>query len=494
MKLIIYACCGVLGAVQAFAQSATSRSMTLQEAILQTIDHNFDVQSSRFEPRIDQLSLTKSYATYEPSWYASGSARSSTTGGGYNSSIGVSTSANKSDSETYESGIKGTLPTGLQYDFSTDATKNKTSSSPNDQWSTSAGAYSLTQPLLKGFWWYSDSSIQIALNKKTIKYDELGVRQQLIDQVAATEQAYYSLISAFETIKVQEAALELAERLVAENKRKVEVGSMAPLDEKQAESQAASRRADLIASHGTLEKQQNGLKKLITDQYKNWRDISIIPADKLIVMPEKFDLQDSWRKGLTLRPDYLRVKVAIEKQAISVKQKRNQLLPQLNLTGQYSRSGIANTLGDSWDDIRTERLPTYQYGATISVPLGNRAARADYRSAKTLAEQQELTLRSTEQNILIGIDDAIKSANTAFQRIQATRAAREYAELALSAEQKKLDVGKSTSFEVLQLQNNLTSARLDEINAMADYNKSLSEISHQEGSILDRFNLTVRIY
>lgn len=483
MKSIIFACCGVFGAAQAFAQSTNTRSMTLQDVILQTIEHNFDIQSSRFAPRISQLSLTSDYAAYEPSWYASGSET-------YNETYNHAT---QSDSQSYQTGINGVLPTGLSYDLKTDATGNSMTGT-RDSWTTSAGAFNLSQPLLKGVWWFSDANIQIALAKKTLQSDELSVRNQMMNRVATTEQAYYDLILAYEKIKVQQTALELAESLLAQNKRKVEVGSLSPLDEKQAQSQAATSRASLIAAYKDLDTQQNTLKNLITDQYRTWHDLSISPSDKLLVMPEKFDVQESWRKGLTLRPDYLQAKIAVEKQGITVKQKRNQLLPQLNATGSYSRNGNRDTLGESWDDIKLEKTPGYTYGANITVPLGNRAARANYKSAKAQSEEAELSLRQTEQTILIDIDNAIKQANSDFQSIQATRAAREYSEQALSAEQKKLDVGKSTSFEVLTLQNTLTSARLDEINAIASYNKDLSKLSQEEGTILDRFNLKVSVY
>lgn len=521
MKSLILVCCGVLGVIGANAQTNNTRSLTLQDVIQQAVEYNFDVQVSRFQPQIDQLSIGADYGAYDPAVFFKGFENFSATDNGFNTAA----PANKGYTEHFEGGLSGALPSGLTYDISSSVdrldgsgpvrfrstnnvftTNNLGVVSTNTTFRTNIvtltsptryntfSGITLTQPLLRGFWWYSDAQIQIALDRKNLKIDELAFRDRLIQRITDTEKAYYELIFAYENIKVQQAAVELAERQVSENKRRVEVGAMAPLDEKQAESQAASSRADLIAAYGALETQQNVLKSLITDRYKDWHDTQIAPAQKLIAVPERFDLQESWRKGLTMRPDLLQSKVNLERLGITVKQRRNQLLPNAELFGNYGRSGVSSDFGAAWTDVRDERLPSYQVGGQIRIPLSNRAARYGYKAIKAQVAQAETQYRSTEQTILIGIDNAIKTANTDYQRIQSSRAAREYAELALVAEQKKLDVGKSTSFEVLQLQKNLTSARSTEIRAIADYNKDLSEISRQEGGTLERFNLNVKIY
>jgi outer membrane protein TolC len=127
------------------------------------------------------------------------------------------------------------------------------------------------------------------------------------------------------------------------------------------------------------------------------------------------------------------------------------------------------------------------------VPLTFRADRARHKEAKTLLEQSKLDLKIVHQNVLIGIDDAMKAARAAYERVQATRAAREFAQVALDAEQKKLDNGRSTSFVVLQLQRDLTDARAQEIDALSDYNTALSALYFREGTILKKNNVHVEI-
>jgi outer membrane protein len=124
--------------------------------------------------------------------------------------------------------------------------------------------------------------------------------------------------------------------------------------------------------------------------------------------------------------------------------------------------------------------------------LTQTSARNNYKSAKATREQISLTLKQLEQNVMIQIENAIAVANTAFQRVSATREARVYAEAALAAEQKKLESGKSTSFVVLQLTRDLTTARSAEIRALADYNIAVAQIALNEGSTLERRHVNIQ--
>jgi outer membrane protein TolC len=263
------------------------------------------------------------------------------------------------------------------------------------------------------------------------------------------------------------------------------------LDEKQAESQAAASRADLLSAQRNLEAQQNVLKNLITDSYTDWHDVRIEPSEPLIPQPHIFNVQESWAAGMTMRPDLLQSRADLERRDIILRYQRNQLFPQLDLVGSYGRNGLGRTLETSLDDIRTEKAPSFSYGAVFSIPLSNRTARNNYKATKAAKQQALLTLKRLEQNIMVQIDDSIKLAQSDFDRVDATRQARLYAQAALEAEQKKLENGKSTSFQVLQLQRDLTARASDEVRALADYNKALAQLAQSEGTTLERHKLAV---
>jgi outer membrane protein TolC len=223
----------------------------------------------------------------------------------------------------------------------------------------------------------------------------------------------------------------------------------------------------------------------------------LVPAENLVAVPADLDVQESWKRGLANRPDLKQAELAVERGEIDVRFAKNQLLPALDLQGSYGYSGLSAgvgpSYGDSADNLFSGANPRYSYGVVLRVPLGNLAARSRYKSSKAQREQTELELKKLEQQVLVQIDDAVKAANSSFQQIESTREARLFAEEALAAEQKKLANGKSTNFQVLQFQRDLTSARYQEIRALAAYNNALAQLAFLEGTTLERHKVDLEL-
>jgi outer membrane protein TolC len=501
-KFLLFSVFAVFCAVSAQAETNKVRTLTLDEAVRLALQHNLDVQIDQFGPQIARFGLSGAYGAYDPVFGVRAEKRFFSSPGGFNQAAQLNVPGRETETVSLEPELSGALPTGLRYNVSGDL-ENRTSGkqsfidtngvlrSENDdiEYKPSVGI-DLAQPLLKDFW-IDGARQQILLDKNAIKESEMLVRDRIMDVVTLVENAYYDLIFSIENVRVQEKGLELAERLLAENKRRVEVGALAPLDEKQAESQAAGSRADLLTARQNLQAQENVLKSLITDDYVEWHDVSIKPVEKLIAIPEKFDLLESWQRGMTQRPDLLQARLDIERRNILLRYQKNQLFPQLDLIGSYGRNGLDRHWENALEDIRDETNPTYSYGILFRIPLSNRGPKNLYRATKAEKEQALLVLKKLEQDIMIEIDDAVKLAQTSFERVDATKQARLYAEAALEAEQKKLENGKSTSFVVLQLQRDLTTARSQEIRALADYNQALAGLALNEGSVFERNHLTV---
>ncbi|HAB17833.1 MAG TPA: hypothetical protein DCE44_15435, partial [Verrucomicrobiales bacterium] len=305
---------------------------------------------------------------------------------------------------------------------------------------------------------------------------------------------YYNLAAARASVVVQEKAVELAERLLLENKKRVEVGAMAPLEEKQAESQVAMSRANLISEQQRFGTAQNTLRRLMTSDYGELADTTFEPGDKFVPQPYPFNRTESWSRGLTMRPDIIQSQLEMEKANVTVRYRRNQLFPQLDLTGTFTAVSSANDLANSLNQLGNTDFKSYGVGARFSFPLGNRSARSSFSSAKIERERLILRHKLLEQNVMVDIDNAILVAQSAYERIQATKQARIYSEAALDAEQKKLENGKSTTFEVLRLQRDLTTARSDEISALLDFFGALSVLFRDEGSTLERLGVRVTTY
>jgi outer membrane protein TolC len=496
----------LLCAVAAQAQTNKTQPLTLEEAIQMAVEHNLNLKIQRFVPALDQFALGAVYgAAYEPAFMAGGKdSFNANPGGVFN---GNPTPVQHVDDQHYQFGIGGAnggnalTPWGLQYsltttlDKSTYTTFNTTNGQPEPAYTldTSTAGVTLLQPLLKNFW-IDSARASILVAKKTIQYDEAGFYLAVMTNISAAEQAYYELNYAFENVRVQEDAVRLAEQLVAENRRKVQAGTLTDLDVAQSLSQLASSQAALLAAQQLVIQDENNLKALVTDKYRDVFDVQLMPSEKLLALPEMFDLEQSWQTAMDKRPDLLQAKVAVERLDVNRRFQKNQLLPELDLTGSYGRTGLAPTLGGSYADIPGNKYPDYSYGAVLTVPLGNRAARDNYKAAQASVEQAQAVYQAVEQSILIQIQNTIEKAKSDFAQTKATHDAWYYADQALQAEQKKLQVGTSTSFIVLQLQSNLTAARSAEIRAVANYNEDLSQLAQFEGTILEKHHLTVKIY
>lgn len=488
---ILTLCAACAAWAQTNLETQAIQAMSLDDCVKQALEHNFDVRIERMNPQISELNLRAAYGGYDPVFSISGEHDYTESGG----SISPGSPANKSTTDNISSSIGGALPSGATYSLFGNASENNNGRTNFFDSSGGQLGIRLTQPLLKNFW-IDGTRLSIRVSRISLKSSEQGLRLRFINTITAVEQAYYGLIAARENVKVQQSALELAERLLDENKKRVEVGSMAPLDQKQAESQLASSRADLISAQRALTAQENILKSLLTDDYRKLHDIDIVPTESLTAPLMVFNLQESWSKGIKLRPDLQQAKLDLERQGIQLKYDFNQLFPALNVFGSYGHGANSSDLvdfGDSFNQMGNGDRPFYTIGASVTVPLSNVGPRNNYKATKLTVQQAQLAVKQFEQNVLIQIDDAVKQAQSDYERVDATRAAREFAEAALDAEKKKLDSGKSTSFVVLQLQKDLTSARSAEISALSSYNKSLAALSQVEGSTLDRRGVNVQM-
>jgi len=480
------------------------RSLTLEETIRQALEHNLDIMIARYDTRLSgyrvrAFNLASAYGAYDPVFEVSAvqnfRSRESTA---FNPATGLSFPNTDNKEDLIGSSLSGVLPVGLSYQLNGDFNHRRGSQggASFDRYDTDLGI-SLRQPLLKDFW-IDGPRMRIQVARRDLKISEYNYRFLVMDLVRKVQQAYYELVAARDLVKAREKSLELARRLLSENKRKVEVGILAPLDEKQAEAEAAVAQSELLRAQNSAALAENALKNLISNDYASWHAAILEPAEKLLAVAESYNRGESWHNGLALRPDFNALKLELEKQGILVRFSHNQLFPALDLVGSYGRFGLDETrvgyngsFGGTFEDIRDDRNPRYSAGVILSFPLSFRSERNNYQTAKANREVARLRLENLHQNILVQIDDAIKQAQSNYQRVDATRQARLFAEAAVEAEQKKLDNGRSTSFIVLQLQRDLSNAQSNEIRALADYNQSLSQLFFTEGTILEKARVNV---
>jgi outer membrane protein TolC len=247
----------------------------------------------------------------------------------------------------------------------------------------------------------------------------------------------------------------------------------------------------LIGAREAYVARQNSLKRLLTDNFREWADVDLQPTEVLLALPAEVNRSESFQNALKNRPDLIEARLAIEKRAVMVRFQRNQLFPSLDLVGRYGGLGVDAESDRAVNQAFSLSNPDYFYGVVLSFPLDNATERGNYHASRAAKQIAELQLKKAEEEVLVQIADYVNRVQSRFSQVGSTHKARSFAEAALAAEQKKLQNGLSTSFFVLELQQTLTAARTAELQALADYNNTLAQLAFAEGSTLAKHHLTL---
>ena len=502
LKFLSWIACLSCGALTAVAQNNTAPktiSLSLDDTLRRALEQNFAIRLGSFTPQTARLNLEGIYGAYDPIFQASAGQNFTRRSGGFNALVGQAVPGGETWNRDFGADFNGVLPGGTRYTLS--GSMDRSNGKERDlignlvnttaEYQSSVGV-SVTQPLLKDFW-IDSTRYNTRAAKIEIKKADLALQYTIMGIVNQTALAYYDLIEARDQVKVREMALELKAQFLSETQKKVAAGTLASLDEKQAQSEAATARAALTRAHSNAEQAENRLKGLISDNFASIHDTVLEPSEKLLAMSQQINVVESWRTGLEQRPDFVQKKHSIEQEKIQLKYTKNQLYPALDVEASYGRAGLGGSAYDSFDTIGDNRFPRWGGGLVLTVPLSRKSERTAHKIQKIAVEQALLSLKEAEEDVIRSIDTEAKKVRSAFAAIESTREARVYAEAALDAEQKKLENGKSTNFQVLELQDQLTQARAAEISALTAYNKSLQDFYYVEGTTLQRNKVLVEL-
>ena len=463
------------------------KALPLRECVERALVNNIEIRAERINPDIGTWGITGAQGVYDPVLSGAINYQDSTVP----QDPGVPALTQQTLQPTL--GLAGKLPTGATYDFT--ASDDRTSGNVITNFSylyTGQTGVSVTQPLLKNF--------GLGINSATIriarKFKAIAVQNFIylvMTKISAVSTAYYELVFAIENHKATVEDLDEAKQLLAEDRERVKVGVLTPLDVTTAEAGVAERLQAVILAARTIKDNENILKRLICREVSEFRGMTLLPVDYPLVQMIQTDVAESTRTALTRRPDYLSSKEALEKQNILVQFNHNQLWPEIDLQGSYGLNGRGRTFDGYSDNLTTGNSPVWGIGVAVSFPLGNRQARSNYHVAQLDADQLLLNLKALEQDIIVQVDNAVGHVETGLKSYEAAHEATRLAQESLDAEKKKLLAGTSTTFLVLQAQTQLADARSAEIRARADYNEALVALDQAEGTILSKNNIVLKL-
>ena len=482
---------GVLN--QAPAQSGPVRPLSINDAIQLALEQNLGLRVQRLEPQIADESVVQVKTSWAPVLNSNVSNNSST------SPVGsfLSGAVGKLTNQTFSASVGASqqLPRfGGNYSVGWDTSRSKSNSafsSPNPALLANM-SFSFTQPLARNF---KIDSIrqQLQLANLTRETSDVSLRQAIFQTQRAVRYAYWNLAYGIASLAVQRQSLALAQESLKNNRARVEIGTMAPIDIIQAEAEVAAREQAVIVAESNVAQAEDNLRTLIFDpSTADFWNIRVELTDKPVYQAPQIDVSAAVRNALERRTDLIQAKNSLRMSDVNISYIRNQLLPDVNVQASYGLEGQGGTeiefgggfppvpigkgtvgYGNVLKQISKNQFPTWRVGVVFSYPLGTSTAEANLARARLQYTQSQLQLKNTELQITSQVRDVARQVNTNAKRVAATRAARELAARRLEAEQKKFAAGMSTSFFVFQAQRDLAQAQNDELSAVLDFTKSL---------------------
>jgi outer membrane protein TolC len=468
-----------------------SELLTLETAISAALANNFTIASARFEPQIARGNQITAAGAFDPTLNASAK-RSDYRIDPFNPLSGLRTPLYVEKTDTLSVSLAGKLPFGLQYSVVSETQNyrdNDAESRLFDSYTTFNGIR-LTQPLLRGFGFGSNlAGIRLARAQRGIARAQY--HQAVTDTITRTISAYNNLYYAQQAYQNAVRSRKLANDLLAENRRRVEVGSISPADVTIAAARVARIDDGVIQTERALLDTRNYFLTLLSSERRPATDQPLQIAPPLVLPTPTIDRAADLNRAYELRPDYRRTLETVRRAQASVSEARSTALPQVDLVGSYGYTGSGGSFDDAYRNSRRRDTPSWTAGAVVSVPLPLRDGRGRVLASKLTLEQARTDLARLEQQIAVEVANAAGQIDATARRVEATRRARQLADDSLVAEQKRLQVGQSDTFTVLQFQELLSAAEQSEYRAVADYNIALADYDSAIGTTLARHNVTL---
>lgn len=470
------------------------RPLSIDEAVKLALESNLGIQVERFNPELQDLNTAQVLSNYTPVFGA-----------------GVFTQSQDQPPSSFLSGADTTIQTdnfgfnanvvklftwGTEVTAAFDSGRNSTNNVFSSFNPTLSGNFDVivTQPLLRNFR-FDPIKQQLFQSRKNREIADINLRETVALTSRTVRNAYWDYVYAINALKVAQQTLDLAQESLRNTRSRVEIGTLAPIDIVQAESEVASREEAVILAEAQIGQSEDQLRALIFDPKEpGFFNIRLEPTDQAPFAVQEVDVTAAVENALRDRTDLIAARKRLEITGYNERYFKNQTLPGLDARFDYNSTGIAGTqlvrdpnsplfpppvigeevrsYGDLLSDIFGFNFPTWRLSLNVTYPIGNSNADASLARTRIEKTQAETSLRQLELNIATQVRDAGRQLVANAKRVEATRSARVLAERRLEAEEKKFAAGMSTSFEVFQAQRDLALARSNELRAVLDYNQS----------------------
>ncbi|MDH3628525.1 MAG: TolC family protein [Acidobacteriota bacterium] len=498
---LLWAVAALLAITSLHAQSGETEegvTLTLSQCLKTALENNLDLVSSRKDPEIAEQSVVGQQSFFDPNLSISASLQET------EQQPTDPTQPSSRETTSMNASLAQELPFGADYS-ATFFTNQDDAPGFNffNPFYTSGLDLRFNVPLLRGLG-KTATTERLVLSRKDQQMSEQELLRQAMQTIETVEGAYWDVAAARRAKTVAQQSLRRANDLLELNRKKVEVGTLAPIEITQAEAGVASEVEQSIIAETNLGNAEDELRRLMavpTDDAM-W-DKPLLASDRPNTTKVDVDVEAVLATALSRRPEMINARVSLDKDLLSEKSARNATKSDLTFNARVTPTGdsleipggmappVNGDLGDSIGEIPDFNNYTWSAGFTYNIPIRNRSARSAYRTSTLNREKSELAVSNQEQTIRVEVRRAVREVTSGIRRFEASTANVELQRKKLEAEEKKFENGMSTSFEVLTFQNDLADAELSQIRAAVDYQKALAALERVQGTMLEARGLSL---
>ena len=505
--LVIGVCLSLVGWRGAAAQSQQREmEISLREATAFALQGNLNIQIAGLEPRIREAQVAAEEGIFDIQLHASATASNSrllSTSPFFQEFINDSVAQDNTQEQAIRFGLSRLNRWGGTYGVElSEAHVDSTRRVPvppdgpppplRNAFNSAELQVKITQPLLKNFGSVvTNNRIVIAQNNFSMSQEDL--RLQITDVTAEVQRAYWDLVFRRQDLEVRRQQRALAEQLLEQIRKQVAVGTLAPIEVLQAETEIARVEESILVAENTLQATEDRLKRVMNfSLLGELADVVLLPVDAPAYDAREISQEEQIRQALEHRFDLAQAKLMLENQRIILRFNENQALPTLDLETSLRINGVGKEFDEHLDTFDPGRRHRWDVGLQFTQPLGNRQAKNRIEQSRLAIRQQMLRIKDMEEEVVREVRAAVRDVLTHAQRVRASRVSSQLAEKQLEAEEKKLQVGLSTVFTVLDFQEDLSVERSKEINALTDYLQALIQLEAVKNTLLSSFNISLQ--
>jgi len=484
-------------------------SLTLDECLVRALKNNLSIRVAVLEPESSELSIRQTLEKYLP-MFSFGYAKRKSSNASYSwleSANMTLTKFNNYSAQVSEMiPLGGTVTVGLT---SAMTNTNQTGTTINPRYNSQL-QFSFSQPLLRDFG-VKMTQRDIVVARNNLDVSEIQFAQTVQNTIYSVIEAYWNLVYSVENLKVQQKSLDLAKDFLAKNERSVEIGTLAPLDVLAAQSEVATREANIISAEAAVKAGEDTFRNLLNFNPEEENGLEdIVALDSPRYEERKIEVDEALRIAMDKRPDLRISRISLKTGDLNLSYAKNQLLPSLSLNASYASPGVSGTQliydsnyfgnvvgtipgywSDSWNDVFGFKYENWNIALTLEFNLNTVVSRASYGLAQLAMQTAVLNLKNSEAAAVLEIRNAVRTIKTDYKQVQAYKVASDLAEKKLAAEEEKLRVGLSTNYTVLQYQRDLTTAQVQELKAIIDYNIAQAGLDQSMGTLLESKNIRI---